>query len=125
MSAADRRGVVAAQSRGVNVPGDFGQVPADAQYSSATFLSNVGVPTFIDTKHAIAHSKVMIIDGDTVITGSFNFSKAAEESNAENLLFPGRDRTASEPRRNNAGRWVASSPARGGSGPNGAKIRTI
>jgi len=28
----------------------------------------------------------MIIDNETVITGSFNFTKAAEESNAENLL---------------------------------------
>ena len=28
----------------------------------------------------------MVIDGVTVITGSFNFTKAAEESNAENLL---------------------------------------
>ena len=36
--------------------------------------------------HAIAHNKVMIIDGETVVTGSFNFTKAAEENNAENLL---------------------------------------
>ncbi len=28
----------------------------------------------------------MIIDGETVITGSFNFTKAAEENNAESLL---------------------------------------
>ena len=28
----------------------------------------------------------MIIDGETVITGSFNFTKAAETHNAENLL---------------------------------------
>jgi phosphatidylserine/phosphatidylglycerophosphate/cardiolipin synthase-like enzyme len=28
----------------------------------------------------------MIIDGETVVTGSFNFTKAAEENNAENLL---------------------------------------
>ena len=40
----------------------------------------------IDAQHAIAHNKVMIIDGETVITGSFNFTKAAEENNAENLL---------------------------------------
>jgi phosphatidylserine/phosphatidylglycerophosphate/cardiolipin synthase-like enzyme len=40
----------------------------------------------ISFQHAIAHNKVMIIDGETVITGSFNFTKAAEESNAENLL---------------------------------------
>jgi phosphatidylserine/phosphatidylglycerophosphate/cardiolipin synthase-like enzyme len=28
----------------------------------------------------------MIIDGETVITGSFNFTKVAEGNNAENLL---------------------------------------
>ena len=40
----------------------------------------------IDAQHAIAHNKVMIIDGEIVITGSFNFTKAAEVNNAENLL---------------------------------------
>ena len=40
----------------------------------------------IDTQHAITHNKVMIIDGETVNTGSFNFTRAAEENNAENLL---------------------------------------
>ena len=57
-----------------------------AQYSEADFLVNMGIPTLIDAKHAIAHNKIIVIDGATVITGSFNFSKAAEESNAENLL---------------------------------------
>lgn len=56
------------------------------EYSSATFLFNTGIPVKIDSQHAIAHNKVMIIDGETVITGSFNFTKAAEENNAENLL---------------------------------------
>ena len=44
-------------------------------------------PVLIDASHAIAHNKVMIIDSDAVITGSFNFTKAAEERNAENLLI--------------------------------------
>jgi phosphatidylserine/phosphatidylglycerophosphate/cardiolipin synthase-like enzyme len=57
------------------------------QYSSATFFFNAGIPVKIDSQHAIAHNKVMIIDGETVITGSFNFTKAAEENNAENLLI--------------------------------------
>ena len=35
---------------------------------------------------AINHNKVMIVDGEAVITGSFNFSKGAEENNAEDLL---------------------------------------
>jgi phosphatidylserine/phosphatidylglycerophosphate/cardiolipin synthase-like enzyme len=30
---------------------------------------------------------VMVIDGETGVTGSFNFTKAAEEKNAENLLL--------------------------------------
>ena len=57
------------------------------RYSSATFLKNHGVAVWIDDGHAIAHNKVILIDGETVITGSFNFSKAAEERNAENLLI--------------------------------------
>jgi len=50
-------------------------------------MSQIQYPiTKIDAQHAIAHNKVIIIDGETVITGSFNFTKAAEEKNAENLL---------------------------------------
>ena len=56
------------------------------RYTSATFLANEGVPTYIDSDHKIAHNKVMVIDGQTVITGSFNFTKSAEDGNAENLL---------------------------------------
>lgn len=62
------------------------KAPGKANYSAATFLDNAGIPTLIDSKHAIAHNKIMIIDGETLITGSFNFTKAAEMSNAENLL---------------------------------------
>jgi len=47
----------------------------------------MGVTTYIDAKHAIAHNKIMIIDKETVITGSFNFTKAAEQKNAENVLI--------------------------------------
>jgi phosphatidylserine/phosphatidylglycerophosphate/cardiolipin synthase-like enzyme len=57
------------------------------KYSSADFLANQGVPTRIDAAHAIAHNKVMVIDGETILTGSFNFTKAAQEKNAENLLI--------------------------------------
>lgn len=57
------------------------------RYSSATFLDNSGLGPLIDGRHAIAHNKVMVIDGKTVITGSFNFTKAAEQSNAENVLI--------------------------------------
>ena len=41
----------------------------------------------IDSKHQIAHNKIILIDGRTVITGSFNFTTNAGKSNAENLLI--------------------------------------
>ena len=75
-----------AHKRGVKVEVILDKSQRGDQYSSADFLANSGIPTKIDAQHAIAHNKVMIIDGETVITGSFNFTKAAEESNAENLL---------------------------------------
>ncbi len=56
------------------------------KYVVINLLAREGIPTFIDADHAIAHNKVMIIDNGLVITGSFNFTKAAEERNAENLL---------------------------------------
>lgn len=40
---------------------------------------NARVPTYIDAKHAIAQNKIMSIDKAVVITGSFSFTKAAEE----------------------------------------------
>jgi len=54
--------------------------------SQAKAARSIG-PTSIDAEHAIAHNKVMIIDGVRVITGSFNFTNAAEDKNAENLLI--------------------------------------
>ncbi|MHB9108567.1 MAG: phospholipase D-like domain-containing protein [Armatimonadota bacterium] len=75
-----------AHKRGVDVRVILDKSNDTAQYSAATFLLHAGIPTFIDAEHAIAHNKVMVIDGETVITGSFNFTKAAEEGNAENLL---------------------------------------
>ena len=76
-----------AHRRGVKVQVILDRSQGTRKYSSATFLYNAGIPTKIDAQHAIAHNKVMIIDGEIVITGSFNFTKAEEENNAENLLI--------------------------------------
>jgi phosphatidylserine/phosphatidylglycerophosphate/cardiolipin synthase-like enzyme len=73
--------------RGIKVQAILDKSQRSEKYTSATFLSNSEIPTYIDDKHAIAHNKVMIIDRETVITGSFNFTKAAEKKNAENLLI--------------------------------------
>jgi phosphatidylserine/phosphatidylglycerophosphate/cardiolipin synthase-like enzyme len=72
--------------RGVQVPVILDKSRRTEKYSSADFLGNQGVPRMIDANHAIAHNKIMVIDGETIITGSLNFTKAAQEKNAENLL---------------------------------------
>lgn len=79
--------VAKAYARGVKVRVVLDKSQRAERYTAATYLLNHQVPAFIDDKHAIAHNKVMIIDGETVITGSFNFTKNAEQSNAENLLI--------------------------------------
>jgi len=85
-SAPIAKAVVDAKDRGVKVRVILDKSQETEKYSSLTFLHNAGVPTWVDHKHAIAHNKIMIIDGKTLLTGSFNFTKAAEQSNAENLL---------------------------------------
>ena len=85
-SAPIAKALVDAKKRGVAVQVILDKSQKTERYTAATFLANEGVPTYIDAAHKIAHNKVMIIDGQTVITGSFNFTKAAESGNAENLL---------------------------------------
>ncbi len=53
-------------------------------------LIDAGVPLFLDAEHAAAHNKVIIIDRSgahpALVSGSFNFTFAAQERNAENVL---------------------------------------
>jgi phosphatidylserine/phosphatidylglycerophosphate/cardiolipin synthase-like enzyme len=86
-SAPIAKALLKAHRRGVKVRAILDKSQKTQKYSSASFLTNSGIPTYIDDKHAIAHNKIIIIDRAVVITGSFNFTKAAEEKNAENLLI--------------------------------------
>jgi phosphatidylserine/phosphatidylglycerophosphate/cardiolipin synthase-like enzyme len=46
------------------------------------------IDVLIDHRRSgIAHNKVLVIDGRHVITGSFNFTEAAQKRNAENVLL--------------------------------------
>ena len=79
--------LVGARERGVKVVLLLDKSHRTQKYSAADFTTHGGVETLIDDRHAIAHNKIMIIDGQIVITGSYNFTKAAEKSNAENLVI--------------------------------------
>lgn len=76
-----------AKKRNVIVKIILDKSQVSSRYSASTFFANEGFDLRIDVKHAIYHNKVMIIDDKTVITGSFNFTKAAETKNAENVII--------------------------------------
>jgi phosphatidylserine/phosphatidylglycerophosphate/cardiolipin synthase-like enzyme len=78
------KALVDAHKRGVHTEIILDKSNRSQKYSAADFTHNTSIPTFIDAEHQIAHNKIMIIDRETVITGSFNITKAAEEKNAEN-----------------------------------------
>ncbi|HLX60936.1 MAG TPA: phospholipase D family protein [Planctomycetota bacterium] len=75
-----------AHDRGVRVQVLLDKSNKSEKYSVADFLVHAGIETRIDSGKGIAHNKVTIVDEQVVLTGSFNFTKAAEESNEENLL---------------------------------------
>jgi phosphatidylserine/phosphatidylglycerophosphate/cardiolipin synthase-like enzyme len=50
-------------------------------------LHNAGLDVWLDGNPRLMHHKVIIIDGQVVITGSYNFSNNAEQSNDENTLI--------------------------------------
>jgi phosphatidylserine/phosphatidylglycerophosphate/cardiolipin synthase-like enzyme len=76
-----------AKQRGVSVKVILDKSNERGQYTGATYLKNHDIEVLIDDKVAIAHNKVMVIDGAKVITGSFNFTQAAQLKNAENVLL--------------------------------------
>jgi phosphatidylserine/phosphatidylglycerophosphate/cardiolipin synthase-like enzyme len=69
-SAPIAKALLDAHKRGIQVQVILDKSQRTEKYSSADFLANQGVPTLIDANHAISHNKVMIIDGEIVITGS-------------------------------------------------------
>jgi phosphatidylserine/phosphatidylglycerophosphate/cardiolipin synthase-like enzyme len=86
-SAPIAKALVDAHQYGVKVELLLDKSQKPDRLSSADFLARAGVPTKIDNAHSAARNEVIIIDAETVITGSFPFTQAAEEQNAANLLI--------------------------------------
>jgi phosphatidylserine/phosphatidylglycerophosphate/cardiolipin synthase-like enzyme len=105
----------AAHGRGVDVEvildkSSARQSKSGSRYSAAIYLTNAGIPVWVDTTVAIAHNKVMVIDRAVVITGSFNFTASAQYRNAENLLVLDDPGLAAQYRANWQRRQAVSTP---------------
>ena len=76
-----------AHKQGVKVQVVADRKANEKKYSAATFLSNHGVPVRLNGNYAIHHNKLMVIDAEQVETGGFNYTAAAADKNAENVLL--------------------------------------
>ncbi len=72
---------------GLDVRGVFETRGADSDYAEYTSMQALGMAVIKDNNKWAMHHKVIVIDGQTVITGSFNFSKNASRTNDENVLI--------------------------------------
>ena len=72
---------------GVTVSGVFEASQVDSNFGGEyQRLLDAGLDVRLDSNVYNMHHKVIIIDGQVVVTGSYNFSANAEERNDENLL---------------------------------------
>lgn len=79
--------LVAAKNRGVVVRLVADKKANSDRYTAVTFLINKGISVRLNGQYVIMHNKFMVVDGDTVQTGSFNYTASAANRNAENVLL--------------------------------------
>ena len=79
--------LIDAQHRGVEILVVLDKSQRRQPASQASVLAQAGIPVMIDSIHAIAHNKVMVFDLRRTLTGSFNFTAAAQHRNAENIIL--------------------------------------
>lgn len=86
------KALIAAKTRGVAVAVLADQKMLDnGKNSQIPTLAAAGIPIRLETRYAIAHNKIILIDAKKphgiLITGSYNFTWSAQARNAENLLI--------------------------------------
>lgn len=81
--------MIARAQAGVTLAGVFDKTQAAATESSSAYfvLQSAGLDVRLDSSPQNMHDKIILIDGRIVITGSYNFSAAAENQNDENILI--------------------------------------
>ena len=72
---------------GVQVRGVFETTGSETKFSEYGGMKAAGLDVLQDGNPYLMHHKVFVMDGQTVIVGSFNFSQNADHDNDENLLI--------------------------------------
>lgn len=102
--------VVRAHRRGVTVHVLLDQKSESTNRYVMGLFQEADVSVRLDGAHAIAHNKVMVIDAQVLVTGSFNFTNSAETRNAENVLILRSESLARAYRDNWQQHWAHAKP---------------
>jgi len=102
--------LIRAHSRGVHVKITMDQSQLSVPGGEAQTLVDSGIAVRIDRRSGLLHNKVAIIDNTIVVTGSYNWTAAAEERNRENLLIIQDPQLASPYQSNCEATWDVSTP---------------
>lgn len=76
-----------AYKRGVDIRVVADRGMSANKHSQVDELANAGIPVRKSKKHKIEHNKFAVFDDRIVVSGSYNWTVAATESNSENCLF--------------------------------------
>jgi phosphatidylserine/phosphatidylglycerophosphate/cardiolipin synthase-like enzyme len=79
--------LISAKERGVEVRVVIERDRAYDRGSEYSRLKSAGVDVRLDGNPLLMHHKFMVVDEDIVVTGSYNWTTAAEEMNDENLVI--------------------------------------
>ena len=75
------------KQKGVNIRVYCDKSMKTAKYSQVNDLSNNEIEVRFDNHSGLMHNKFAVIDDKTVITGSYNWTKGAENKNDENIII--------------------------------------
>jgi phosphatidylserine/phosphatidylglycerophosphate/cardiolipin synthase-like enzyme len=79
--------LISAKNRGIDIDAIIDDEWISASGSDFQTLLNSGIDIRSDNRAGTMHHKIMIIDDYIIVTGSYNWSNTAEDSNDENIII--------------------------------------
>ncbi|MDD5530076.1 MAG: phospholipase D family protein [bacterium] len=79
--------VCESKKRGVNIRVVLDKSQKTGKYNKSIRLVENDIPVRYDTRDGLMHDKFAVIDDTVLVTGSFNWTKSADEKNRENIMI--------------------------------------
>lgn len=79
--------IINAKKRGAKIKVITDRLQSKGKHSLIEEIKDAGIPVVINSGHKIMHNKFAIFDDKSIVTGSYNWTNNASNSNAENCIF--------------------------------------